>query len=655
MKKSVSALLLTFTLLVPFLAGCGAKKSTPLLTNSIASDTICVRKVENMPDDFILGMDISSLISLESSGVKYYDFDNNETDLLKILADSGINYVRVRVWNDPYDSQGRSYGGGNCDIDNAVEIGKRATQYGIKLLVDFHYSDFWADPSKQMCPKAWEGMDIETKKKACYDYTKDCLKKLKKANVDVGMVSLGNETNGAMAGEKVWMNIYYLMAEGSRAVREVFPEALVAVHFTNPEKVTNIADYAKKLDYYKLDYDVFSTSYYPYWHGTLDNLATVLNKVTETYGKKVMVAETSYANTVVDTDFFGNTISGDNSVVKNYPYTVQGQVNCMRDITDTVVNKMTDGIGVFYWEGAWITVGGASYEENLALWEKYGSGWASSYSAEYDPKDAGKYYGGSAVDNQAFFDANGRPLESLKVWGLMRTGSAGITKADAIQDTNLIVDLNGEIVLPTEVNAVMTDNSKQVLPVTWQGVDYAKMKSSGPQKYDIVGEAGGMEAHCYVSMVEFNFLEDYSFEEESKSWVARNEGPISELKIEDKSTDSLTGTKHFHFWSGDPNTVNFNLEQEVKKLPAGKYKYSISIMGGDAGETDIYAYVKINGEIVHKAAAIITVYNEWHEARIEGIQVKEGDTVTVGIHVQCAGTGNGAWGKIDDALLNSMK
>ena len=107
----------------------------------------------------------------------------------------------------PFDEKGNGYGGGNCDIENAIKVGKRATENHMKLLVNFHYSDFWADPAKQMVPKAWAKMDIDTKAKALYEYTKDCLQKLKNAGVDVGMVQIGNETNGKMCGEKIWMNI----------------------------------------------------------------------------------------------------------------------------------------------------------------------------------------------------------------------------------------------------------------------------------------------------------------------------------------------------------------------------------------------------------------------------------------------------------------
>ena len=362
-----------------------------------------------------MGMDASCVPALEKSGVKYYDHSGAEKDVYQILSENGINYIRVRIWNDPFDANGNGYGGGNCDIENAIAIGKRATQYGMKLLVNFHYSDFWADPGKQMVPKAWKSMNIDQKTEALYTYTKDCLQKLKDAGVDIGMVQVGNETNGALCGEKSsalggWKKITQLMNAGAKAVREVCPDALVAIHFANPENAESYESYGKNLAYYQVDYDVFASSYYPFWHGTLDNLATVLSKIATTYNKKVMVAETSYAYTAADTDFNGNTIGDGGGIVKNYPFTVQGQANLVRDVIDTVANKTTGGIGVFYWEGTWISVGGESYEANAALWEKHGSGWASSYAGQYDPDDAGQWYGGCAVDNQALFDENGKAL-----------------------------------------------------------------------------------------------------------------------------------------------------------------------------------------------------------------------------------------------------
>ena len=645
--------ILAMCLCVPMIAGAGAES---------ASDTLYVKKVENLPEDFIFGMDISSVLAEEASGVKYYDFDGRETDLFRLLADNGINMIRVRIWNNPYDDNGNGFGGGNCDIRTAVEIGKRATACGMKLLADFHYSDFWADPSKQMVPRAWAGMDIEEKTRAAYEYTLDCLQQMKAAGVDVGMVQVGNETNNKLCGEKTWMNIAYIMDAGARATREVYPEALVALHFANPEKTDSYRTYAKKMDYYEknglIHYDVFATSYYPYWHGTLENLSAILTEIAETYGKKVMVMETSYAYTAEDTDFSANTIGDGGGIIKDYPFTPQGQANCIRNITDTVVNKTPAGIGICYWEGAWITVGTESWEANHEKWEKYGSGWASSYATVYDPEDAGKWYGGSAVDNQAFFDANGKALESLKVFRLMREGNEITPTADALEEPSVICDLSMPLELPETVNAIMTDDSRQAVPVKWNLTEAEDrgMHEHGPNQYVITGEAEGREAKCYVSMVLYNYMEDYSFEDSSRAWVITDLKNADELYIEDKKTDSLTGNKHMHFWSAKQDSVEFTLEQIVSDLPEGKFKLQVSVMGGDCGETDIYAYVKIDGQEAARSAQIpITGWNNWNTGVIPEFTHPAGSEVTVGLYVKCQGSGNGAWGKIDDVLLNSVQ
>ena len=660
MKRNLISFLastLALFLSIPMITGCtGNKTENAVPDKKIEGSSLNVKKVENIPEDFILGMDASSVIAEEQSGVKYYDFNGEEQDVFKTLAQAGVNTIRLRVWNDPYDENGNGFGGGNCDIDKAVEMGKRATKYGMGVLIDFHLSDFWADPGKQMVPRAWKDMDIEAKTEATYQYVKECLEKLSAAKVNVRMVQIGNETNGSLCGEKTWFNIQYLMQAGSKAVREVFPDALVALHFANPEKAGSYAEYAKKLAYYEVDYDVFASSYYPYWHGTLENLAAVLNDISDKYDKKVMVMETSYAYTAEDTDFNGNTISDGGTITKPYPFSVQGQANNVRDIVDTVVNGIHNGIGVVYWEGTWITVGQNSWEENHEKWETYGSGWASSFAAGYDPDDAGKYFGGSAVDNQAMFGPDGKPLESLRVFNLVRYGNEVETKADALEDVSLFVDLKGKIELPAEVNAIMTDNSRKPVPVEWKVTDaeLERMYSGGPAVYEINGEADGLECVCYVNMVEYNYLLNHSFEDGVlEPWRVTERGHADELYVEDKITDSLSGQWHMHFWSAAVNSVDFSIEQDVESLPEGTYKFTISIMGGDWGDAEIYAYALVDGVEVGRTPMGITSYGNWDTAAVEGIEVSAGQKVTVGVFVKCGGAGNGAWGKIDDAMLNS--
>ena len=430
-------------------------------------DSITVERIDFNHLDFIRGMDVSSVISLEQSGVVYRNEAGEAQDLFKILADNGVNYIRVRVWLDPYDADGNGYGGGNNDLDKAKQIGKRAADNGMKLLVDFHYSDFWADPAKQKAPKAWANSTLDQKEKALYDYTLNSLNEIKSAGAAVGMVQIGNETTAGIAGEFNNTNRAKLFKAGAAAVRAFDKDVLVALHFTNPEKTATMKWIADYLHQNSVDYDVFATSYYPCWHGSLENLAEVLNYAADKYGKYAMVAETSYPNTLEDTDGHGNTISywnnntGDNLL---WDFTVQGQADEVRAVMNAVNNVHNGkGIGMFYWEGAWVSVGDisgksgsaytAQWTANSKLWEQFGSGWASSYSVEYDPDDAGKYYGGSAVDNQVFFDANGKALPSLHVF---RDVTNGTVTHDVLSG-----DVNGDgrvtISDVTEVQRLLAD------------------------------------------------------------------------------------------------------------------------------------------------------------------------------------------------------
>lgn len=369
-------------------------------TTTPVEATIQIDPINGLADDFIMGVDISSYASLVDSGVEFHDWEGDVVDsqeFFAMLEDAGINYVRIRVWNNPFTSAGLGYGGGNNDLERAKELGLLATEAGMKVLIDFHYSDFWADPGKQKAPKAWSTYTVTEKATALQTYTEESLQALLDAGVDVGMVQIGNETNNALAGETNWTNMCTLFNAGSAAVRSVAAanemDILVALHFTNPETANRYSSIAATLDTNEVDYDVFASSYYPYWHGSLSNLTTVLENVATTYSKKVMVAEVSYAYTPEDGDGHTNTIEAGEGV-SGYELSVQGQATLIRDVMQAVANIGSAGIGVFYWEPAWIPVQPYSstaedaaniLTTNKLAWETYGSGWASSYAAEYAP------------------------------------------------------------------------------------------------------------------------------------------------------------------------------------------------------------------------------------------------------------------------------
>jgi arabinogalactan endo-1,4-beta-galactosidase len=550
---------------------------------------VFVQPIADISDDFIRGMDASAVLAVENSGAKYYGFDGEEQDVFKTLAEAGVNYIRLRVWNDPYDENGNGYGGGNNDVATAIELGKRATQYGMKVCIDFHYSDFWADPAKQYVPKAWKGMNLEQKSDALYDFTVTSLTDILNAGVDVCMVQVGNEINKGMSGETFMSSVAELLKAGSSAVREVSKAAgkdiQVAVHYTDIDKQGEVAKITADLDKYGVDYDIFAMSYYSFWHGSMENMQEMAEYVQDTYGKKVVIAETSYCYTTEDGDGSGNSVSGDGDLVDGYDATVQGQADMLRDICAAA--DEADIMGVFYWEGTWIPVGPAD-ADNSSIWEKYGSGWASSYSGSYDPKDAGKYYGGCSWDNQAMFDFTGHPLDSLKVFRELKYGATAPLAVEKVPDVEVSCNVGAELALPETAQVVYNDKTaNREVSVVWDAEQTAAIDTNIGGSYKVEGilqdEELDEEYRTVVANVEvklINYVVNSGFEDSDTSmWKVTYNGKENPTDYQVNAKDARTGETAFHFWSA--SEMDFSIEQEVTGLEPGTYQLSAFSQGGD--------------------------------------------------------------------------
>lgn len=395
---------------------------------------VTIKKVKNMSDSTIRGIDISSYTALKKAGVKYYDNEGKEASLLKVLSDNGVNYIRIRIWNDPYNEKGETYGGGSNDVKAGLEIAKEAAKYNIKVLLGFHYSDFWADPAVQLLPKAWE-KDRNNHEKMCsnvYEFTKETLEQFKDAGADIGMVQVGNEISQGMMGimhrtkANVWQEeeksvlIDSYLNAGARAVRECVPDALVAIHLDT----LNLSIYKDAMNAWerdKVDYDVLGSSSYAFWAGKnmLGNVRKAGNYVASR-GKLFAVLETSWLNSQKDADGTVNMVNNTKDAV--YKVGPQGQADMLSDLYDAILSN-DNGLGAFYWEGAWIPVkaGWVNWKYNKEMANEFGTGWATENAGGYYPKSKLYYngnpvWGGDSWDNQTLFDDKGYPLDSLRFY-----------------------------------------------------------------------------------------------------------------------------------------------------------------------------------------------------------------------------------------------
>ena len=363
--------------------------------------------------EFIKGMDISTLIEEEACGAKYFD-DGVEGDLLEILKKYGTNSVRLRLWNDPYDENGTPYGAGTNDLEKTITLAKRAKALDMSVLLDLHYSDFWADPGKQIVPKAWQGMSVDELEQAVYDFTLDTMKAMEEAGVYPELVQVGNElTNGLLwpTGKKPeFDNIAKYISAGIRAIKETDKiygkRTRIMIHLDNG----GLNDmYREWFDNYVKrgeDFDIIGMSYYPFWHGTIDELEFNMNDMAKRYGKEIVIAEISMGFTMEDYAQYEKTDERKGMATRpelleklTYPMTKQGQCDFLQDVLTRLknVNGGGAGVGFYYWEPGWVPVPGCGWATDEAL----------AYTGEKGP-------GGNEWANQALFDYDGNALPALK-------------------------------------------------------------------------------------------------------------------------------------------------------------------------------------------------------------------------------------------------
>ena len=337
----------------------------------------------------IRGADLSTLKKAEDRGAVHRDAGGTRRDAVQILRSSGVNYARLKVWVDPAD--------GYNTRAQVLTMARRAKASGMKLLIDFHYSDAWADPGQQHKPRAWAGYSVSRLSRAVYDHTYDVLDALKAQGTTADMVQVGNEINDGMlwpeGRSNNWANLAAFLKSGVSAVKAVNGSTRVMLHLAEGGNNTQHRWWFDQAVSRGVPFDVIGVSHYLYWHGPAASLQANLTDLSQRYNRDVLVAETSYGFTLAQDDGLANVFNPALQRTAGFAATPAGQSEALLAVMNAVRAVPNGrGLGIMYWEPTWTAVPG--------------NGW--------DPADASS---GNGWENQAVFDYADRALPALAVLG----------------------------------------------------------------------------------------------------------------------------------------------------------------------------------------------------------------------------------------------
>lgn len=585
-----------------------------------------VNPIENLSTDFIKGADVSIMPELERNGTKFYD-NGIEQDGLTILKNHGVNWIRVRIWNNPYVVGQEGVGGGNTDEAKAIEMAKRAKALGMKVLVDFHYSDFWVDPGQQKKPDAWKNDSGDKLVDDVYAYTAKVMQDFNAQGVTPDMVQVGNELNNGMLWPEAQLTEDN--PNGYKFLAKLLNAGLQAVHDNDKDNKVKTMIHLAGVDvnlYHTFfdnlivknkvnDFDIIGMSFYPFWHGTMDDLKNTMNDVSAKYNKDVIAVETAFGYTLEDADFEKNNFGTNEEKVGGYKATVQGQATGLRDVMATVASVNDNrGLGIFYWAPDWV------------INEKVG--WKSNG-------------GGNGWDNLTLFDTKGNALESMDTFNLVSDPNnqyiePQVTTINTVDVKD--VSLYSNVDLPQTVGVVYSNDAVKNMSVKW---DVAKPIFAKPGNYTISGTVEGLAQKAIANIEvknKMNLVLNGNFENETlNGWdIVGNSSAINLAWNQGDVRDKCA----MHYWNNKP--FNVIIKQKLKGLSDGKYTLSCWTQGNGLA-SKYQLFVKQNG--VEMTTDIKDDgWNRWHQTSIKNIEVKNGE-VEIGFIL------NGrpdTWGSIDD-------
>ena len=597
--------------------------------------------------DFMMAVDASMIKKVLDAGGVYYNEEGREQDVFEILALNGVNYLRVRIWNDPYSPIGVQ-GGGDMDLETAFWIASRARRVNMRIILDLHYSDTWADPETQTKPYDWELLTFSELVDAVRDFTYEAVKYFKERGVVPEMIQIGNEINNGLLwpdGRLLWNDpssydrVAELLKAGIAGAKAADKYIQTIIHLADGGKTAIFESFFEEMEKRKVKYDIIGASFYPFYHGKLSALQDNLNTISERFKKPVFVAETSYAYTLTPHDHAANIFGPNQEESGGYLATIQGQATAIRDIIEVVANVPKNrGLGICYWEPAWLPVRGAGWAE---------AGTKATWS------------------NQAFFTYGGRALPSLKVFKAVREEVEVPVKIVGLKDEEIELTLNiastldSESEMPPMVPTLTDVDSYVYAEVEWEE-DAKRAAEANVGDYVVRGvvrqDGKSWEITARVRSIQ-NYVYNPGFELDKRTandepvkapWVLESNTDPNVGKVQ-TNKDFRTGSNNFNYYH--TAAFDFELYQEIE-LPNGTYELSAWVMGeSNMKIEEFYMYAKdFGGEMMRVDIKVSGWSAGYHRVVITGIEVTEGK-ITIGFRGRFNAS---TWGHIDDLELSKI-
>lgn len=560
--------------------------------------------MSNQQTDFYKGMDISFLPELLEEGMQIKDFDGTIIEPFLLISKYGVNAIRLRIWNNPeHVPESKGY----CSLAHTIEMAKKIKAHGMSFMLDFHYSDYWADPAKQNKPKAWADLSFEELEEAVYTYTRDTLLSLQAEGVLPDQVQIGNEIRSGLLfpdGELPdYTSMVRLVNAGIRGARAVADSDVlkVMIHLDQGGRYFYISEwFMKAIANGLMDFDLIGLSYYPFWHGNFTDLRETLLRLTREYNKPIMIVETAHAWRRSKNGF----IDEAQERIAGVPASKEGQKKVL-DLVMNIVASLPEhrGLGVYYWEP-------------LCLPRPGQGGWS---------------------ENMGLLDEDGKAMEGIRSFLFSRQAKRCGEYAKVYEPAPITVEIGTAPELPKVLSVLFYDGRIEKKRVSWQMETLDNGWYLQPGVYEIVGKPEDVEenitmtVHILQRLSETeNLLLDTNWEEGLTQWTIESADEQVMVQLYPEFTEPFPAPPQNALRVEAPKNFTFQISQLVTITQDCSYKLEAEFMGTDTTNVEIRLFART--EEAEKEIMIHPSEHEWTLYEIKDI-VSRQKYLTIGVSI----------------------